>query len=145
MVILTNALAKAMADTAADATDFGTTDLTGDMVFYDATGGVPADADVAISTQVLLAQVELEDPAFGAAADATPGGEVTLLGVPLSDISVDADGTVAFVRIRNRNNLAIMQLTIGTGSEDVIVDNTTLVAGTTLTVKAVSTLKMPES
>lgn len=142
MPFISNTTALAMADAADDAYNAGSTDANADLSFYD--GTPPADADTALGSNTLLAKIELQNPAFGAAADVSPGARITLAGVPLSDSSIDASGTVSFARIHNRNNASRWQGTVGTSGTDVIINSTALSSGAVLTVTAM-TQTMPES
>lgn len=143
MVSLTNTAAKAGLNAIADLVDVGTTDSTGDLKFYD--GSVPTDADTALSGNTLLATVDLQDPAFDAAADAGPGAVVTVQGVPLSDVSIDNTGTCSFARMTDRDNNVIAQFTVGTAATDIIVDTVSFVAAATFSIVATSTITLPES
>lgn len=142
MPFITNTAAKAAMDAVADLVDAGTTDPNGALVVYD--GTPPADADTALSGNTLLATVELQDPAFNAAADAAPGAIVTLQGVPLSDTSIDATGTASFARLFDRDNAVIAQFTVGTSGTDIIVNSTAFQSAATFTVTAF-TITHPES
>lgn len=121
-------------------TGAGTSVLNG----YDATGGVPAGPEVAIGTQVLLFSIDLQNPAFGAAADAAPGGQATLLGVPLSDTSANATGTAAFWRILDRDALSIIQGTLATSGGDINLNTLSIVTAATVEITSL-TITMPEA
>ena len=67
---ISNAAAKAACDAIVDLIDGGAG--AGTCKIYTATQAT--DPDTAIGAQVLLATLTFSDPAFGAAADAAPGG-----------------------------------------------------------------------
>jgi hypothetical protein len=66
---ISNAAAIAACDAIVDRVDLGG---AGKLRIYD--GTQPADPDTAVSTQVLLAEITLANPAFNSATDANPGG-----------------------------------------------------------------------
>jgi hypothetical protein len=61
-------------------------------------GSKPADPDVAVGAQVLLAELTLSNPAFGGAVDASPGGRATASTIT-DDSSANATGTAAWFRV----------------------------------------------
>lgn len=83
---LPNASQQAAADAVVDRVDVGTVALQGKLRIY--SGAQPADADSA-PVGNLLCEVDLAQPAFGAAAI---NGTATLLGVPLSGVGTAAAG-----------------------------------------------------
>lgn len=142
MPSITNAAAIAACNAVVDLIDGGTTDPAGQLVIYD--GVPPANVEAALSGNNILAEVDMQNPAFGPAADGNPGGVATLLGVPLSDNSINATGTASFARIFDRDNVALMQLTVGTSGAEVIVNSTAFQVGATFTITA-GTVTMPEA
>lgn len=142
MPFISNVGALAACDAIVDGYDVGSTDANADLSVYN--GTPPADADTALSGNTLLAKVELANPSFGSAADVSPGGRATLLGVPLSDTAIDATGTVSFGRIFNRNNSCRWQGTVGTSATDIIVNSTALQINAAFTITSM-TQTMPES
>jgi hypothetical protein len=65
------------------------------------------------------------------------GGVLTFSSFPKSDTSADNSGTAAAARIRTYANTDIITgLTVGTSASDIIIDNTTIVAGQTITVNS---------
>lgn len=143
-ISLTNAAAIAACDAVVDLVDAGTTDANGDLVIYD--GTPPADADTALSGNTVLARVELQNPAWGAAADAAPGGQSTLQGTPLSDNSIDATGTASFFRMFDRDNGTVLQGTVTAtgGGGDIEVNSLAFQISATFTITS-GTITMPES
>jgi hypothetical protein len=74
---------------------FGATfDTSGVLRIYDGTGGVPANCDDAITTQVLLAELPLAADAFGTCS----GAGVITAGTITADSSANAAGTASFAR-----------------------------------------------
>jgi hypothetical protein len=122
-MILANATALAANDAIVDRYDVGSAVANGYIVFYD--GTPPADADTALSGNNVLATVQFQAPAYGASSDDTPGAIASLLGVTLSDLAIDADGTPTFARGFNRDNNVVAQYTVDeTGSPDILVNTT---------------------
>jgi hypothetical protein len=81
----------------------------------------------------VLATINLQNPAFGSSSS----GVITLQGVPLSDTSADAGGTAAEARIKDRDGANVITgLTVGTGSEDIVLDSTSISAGQQVTINS---------
>lgn len=140
MVSLANTSAIEACDAAVDAVDDGTTDPQGALVFYD--GTPPANVDTALSGNNVLAQLDMTNPAFGNAVDAAPGATATAAAIS-DDTSADATGTASFARILNRDNVPVLQLTVGTSGTEIIVNTTSFVAGAVVEVTSL-TITMPE-
>lgn len=143
VLYITNVGAIALCDTLVDAVDVGATNATGRILIYDATGGVPANADVAITGQVLLATLNFQQPAFGGAVDNTGSAIATRAGSIADETSAVA-GTAAFFRVTDRNNLAIWQGAVGSGSGELDLNSVVIGAGATVSITAM-TVTMPES
>jgi hypothetical protein len=126
---ITNAAASAAADAVVDLCDAGAGAAS--LRIYD--GSVPATADTAISTQVLLAQLAMSDPAFGAASN----GVATASAIS-DDASADATGTATFFRILDSNGTVIIQGTVGTATSDLVLNTTSIVAGATVSVTSLT-------
>lgn len=140
---LSNAAAIAACDAIVDLVDGGAG--AGHLKIYSAGSGVPAGVDVAISDQVLLADITLNDPAFGAAADANPGGRATLDVDPaISDSSANDTGTAAFFRYCDSTGTAVIQGTCGTSDADLILNTTSLVSGAAVSITS-ATFTVPEA
>ena len=105
----------------------------GKLRIYD--GTQPADEDTAITTQNLLAELTLSDPAFGAAADGNPGGEATANSIT-DDTSANASGTATWFRGVDSNNNGVIDGSCGTSNADLILDSTTITAGQTVKVNS---------
>jgi hypothetical protein len=88
----------------------------------------------ASSPQVVLARIPLANPAAPGAA----GGVLTFT-MPQSDTAADATGTAAEARIVDSSSPELViasGLTVGTSGTDIVVDNTSLVAGQQVTINS---------
>lgn len=137
---ISNAAAKAMADTFDDQVNIGSTAAVIDI----RTGTQPADPDTA-ATGTLLATLTFSDPAFGAAADANPGGRLTASAIT-SDSSADATGTAGYFRIRATGTGAddVADGEVGTSGSDLNMNTTAITSGSTVSISSF-TVTMPES
>lgn len=92
---------------------------------YDATGGVPASANAAIGSNVLLAELTCATPfAAGAASAALTLGTIT------QDSSANATGTAAHFRIyKSDGTTVIVQGTVSATSGDLVLNTTSIVSG----------------
>lgn len=79
---------------------------------YSAGSGVPANVEVALTDQVLLAELAMSNPAFGGAVDDDPGALATANAIS-DDTAADASGDPAFVRMFDKNDVAQLQYTAG--------------------------------
>ena len=74
---------------------------------------------------------------FAATSGTVSSGVLTFSGFPKSDTNAALSGTAAAARIRTFANTDIITgLTVGTSASDIIIDNTTIVAGQTVTVNS---------
>lgn len=74
---------------------------------------------------LVLATITLDDP-----SGTVTGDTLTLSGLPNLDSSADATGTAAAARIRDSDdNDVVTGLTVGTSGTNIIIDNTSIVAG----------------
>jgi hypothetical protein len=80
---------------------------------YASTGTPPLTLDDAVNG-TLLGTLTMSDPAFGAAADTTPGGSLTAAAIA-NDTSADATGTPDYARILDSDLNPIMQVSCGVG------------------------------
>lgn len=101
------------------------------------------DPDTAIGAQTLLGTLTFATPAFGAAADAAPGGRATA-GTISSDTSADATGTAAWFRCATSGGTAHIDGSVGTSSADLVLNTVSIVSGATIAVSS-HTVTMPES
>lgn len=108
---------NAMGDAVDDQVNAGTTDAQGDFVLLESSG--PTD----------LVEINLQDPAFGAAA----AGVLTLQGTPLQN-DATASGTADAFEIRDRDNAVVIDGSVtGTGGGgDVEIDNPSINSGQTV-------------
>lgn len=106
-------------------------------------GSVPTDADTALGAQTLLAELTFSDPAFGSAADDTPGGLLTADTIT-ADSSADATGTASFFRLRDSDDNVVCQGSVGTSGEDLNFNTVSFVSGSEIDVTAF-TILLPES
>lgn len=126
---------SAACDAVVDLVDAGSG--AGKLRIYDGTR--PAGPGTAVSTQTLLAEVTLSDPAFGAASS----GVAALSGTPLS-VTGAAAGTASWFRVVDSNNVAYVDGSVGTSSADLILTTTTISVGLTVQITSGS-ITMPAS
>lgn len=109
-------------------------------------GTEPTDADTALGAQVLLAEITLADPAFGAASDDSPGAIAAANGLPVTDTAANATGTASFFRVVDSNGNVIMQgdVTATGGGGDMEINSVSIVAGAAVRITAFNAT-MPES
>ncbi len=136
---LSNAAAKAACDAIVDLLDGGAG--AGTLKIY--TGSAPANVDDA-ATGTLLGTLTLSDPAFGAAADANPGGRATASTIT-GDTSADNTGTAGYFRALDSNGVAVIQGTITAtgGGGDLELNSTSISAGVAINVTS-WTFTVPE-
>lgn len=135
---ISNAAAKAACDAIVDLLDVG--GGTALLRIYD--GTQPADPDTAVSTQTLLAELSLASPAFGAAADANPGGRATA-GTITNDSSANATGTATWFRAISKGGLAVIDGTVGTSGCDLNLNSAAITTGAAVAVTS-WTVTVPE-
>lgn len=137
---ITNATAIAACDAVVDRVDGG----TGAGYVEILSGAQPASADAA-KTGTVLASITLNDPAFGGAADAAPGGRATADVTPsIQDTSANASGTAGYFRVFTSAGTALWDGECGTSGSDMNLDNTSINVGQTVTITS-WTVTMPES
>lgn len=91
------------------------------------------------SADVEVATINLQNPAFGAAAT----GVITLQGVPLSDATATG-GTVAQASIYDRDSTKQLEMTVGTSGTEIIISSTAVGAGDTVELTSL-TITVPAS
>lgn len=92
--------------------------------FYDNTGGVPANANAAIGSCVLLAELTCGSPLASAAS----AGVLTLNSVT-QDSSANATGTAAFWRLyKSDGTTVVMQGSVGTSGADLNLSTLSIVS-----------------
>lgn len=87
------------------------------------TGAGTATFVIETSGDAEVATINLQNPAFGAAA----AGVITLAGVPLSDLSATG-GTAAQASIFDRDTTKQFELTLGTSGTEIIISSTAIAA-----------------
>lgn len=135
---ISNAAAIAACDAIVDLVDAGAG--AGKLRIY--SGTQATDPDTAIGAQTLLAELTFSDPAFGACADANPGGRATASSIT-ADSSADATGTATWFRVVDSNNVARFDGSVGTSSADLILNTTSIVSGANVAVSSY-TFTVPE-
>lgn len=136
---LSNAAAIDACDAIVDLIDAGSG--AGLLRIY--SGTQPANPDVAIGAQVLLAELTLSDPAFGNAADGTPGGVATASSIT-DDSSANATGTAAWFRVVDSDDNAIIDGEVGTSGADLNLVSTSITATQSVSITS-WTFTMPET
>jgi hypothetical protein len=92
------------------------------------TGPRPATGGAATT---LLAELTMSDPAFAAAS----GGAMSAAAIT-TDASADATGTAAWFRIVDSNNVVVLDGDVGTGGTDLVLNTTSIVAGSPVAVSS---------
>ena len=136
---ISNAAAIAACDGVVDLLDGGAGAAL--VRIYD--GAQPANPDVAIGGQTLLAELTCTDPAFGAAADAGPGGRATANAVT-DDASANATGTASWFRAVTSAGTAVIDGSVSTSGADLNLNSVAISAGATVSITS-WTVTMPET
>lgn len=101
-------------------------------------GTIPTDANTAIGSQTLLAELTFSDPCAAAAAS----GVLTFSAIT-SDSSANATGTATWARILDSDANVIMDVSVGSSGSVVLTFNTTsIVSGGPVAITAF-TLTVP--
>ncbi len=87
------------------------------------TGAGTATLVFETSGDVEVATIDLQNPAFGAAA----AGVITLQGVPLSDTSATG-GTTVQASLEDRDGTKQLEMTVGTSGTEIIISSTVIAA-----------------
>lgn len=140
---ISNAAAIVGVDNILDLIDAGSG--AGKIRIYGGGSGQPANPDVAVSDQTLLAELTLSDPAFAGATDGAPGGVATANSIT-DDSSADGTGTADWFRVLDSDNNAIIDGSAGEAADspDLTLDNKDINAGQTVSITS-WTVTMPES
>lgn len=126
---ITTAARNAAADAVVDLVDVGG---AGSLRIYD--GTAPADANAALSSNTLLANLAMSATAFGSAA----AGVATAAAIT-QDSSADATGTATFFRILAGNGTTVvMQGSVGTASADLILNSVAISSGAAVSVSSLT-------
>ena len=115
--------ANAAADAVVDQADGGSVRI------YD--GTQPTNADTAVGAQVLLAELPLGTPAFGAAS----AGVATANAIT-DDSSANATGTASWFRVVTSGAAALWDGSVGTSGADLNLDSVSIVAGGTVSISS---------
>lgn len=140
---LTNATVTSMlgggsAQTLAERIDSGTA-----AVINIYSGTPPANADAALAGNTLLAQLICDSTAFSGYSDTGTAARATFATIA-SDNSADATGTATFFRILTQNaGTVIAQGTVGTSDADLILNTTSITAGSTVSITS-AYIDLPE-
>jgi hypothetical protein len=103
-------------------------------------GTQPSDADDAITTQTLLAELRFGAPAFGSAS----AGVATANAIT-ADSSANATGTAAWFRaLKSDGTSTVFDGSVGVTGCELNIDNTSIATGQQVTVTSM-TVTMPES
>lgn len=106
-------------------------------------GTIPADADTALGSQVLLAQLTCSATAFTSVTDAAPGAVATFAAIT-ADSSANATGTATFFRILTQDaGTVVAQGTVGTATSDLVLNTVSITSGSTVSITA-ATVTLPE-
>lgn len=109
---------------------------SGKLRIYD--GSQPANANTAISGQVLLAELTFNSTAFGSASSG-----VATANAITSDSSADATGTASWFRcVKSDGTTVLMDGTAGTSGCNLNLNSTSISSGATIGVSA-GTLTLP--
>lgn len=130
---VTDSLRDAMLTAVAAAINAGTG--PGVIRIYD--GSQPADADDAITTQVLLAELTFSDPCQASIS----GGLLTFDDIA-RDEDADATGTATWARIFDSDDNAVFDCNVGTAAATIILNTTSIVLGGPVEITSF-TLAMP--
>lgn len=135
----TNAVVLAGLNAMVDLIDGGTTPV---LNIYD--GTPPADADTALSSNDLLAQLNMDGTAaFGDAADDTPGAIATAAAIADETSALDT-GTATFWRMLTQDGGTVrFQGTCGTSDADMIMNTTSITTGSVVSCSS-ATISLPE-
>ena len=105
---------------------------SGKVRIYD--GTQPATAATAVSTQTLLAELTLANPAFGAAV----AGVATANAIT-ADSTADASGTATWFRlVKSDGTTVLWDGTVGTGTHDLVINTTAIEAGANVAISALT-------
>lgn len=117
---LPTATRNAVADAAVDLIDAGTGTTEGKLRFYTA------------GFATLLAELDLSQPAFGAAASGTA------TAATITAPAADNTGVAAVFRIVDRDDATVMEGTVGTSGADINFNSVNWTAGDTISVTSLT-------
>jgi hypothetical protein len=129
-VALNPTLSNAGANAAADAVCALAN--TGYLRIYD--GTQPANADVAVGAQVLLAELRFGATAFGAAANG-----VATANAITADASANATGTATWFRVLKSDGVTVLwDGSVGTATANLILNSVAITVGAAVSVSALT-------
>jgi hypothetical protein len=96
-------------------------------------GAQPASPDTAVGAQVKLAELMCNAAAFAAAASAG-----VLTANAISSANALASGTASWFRLVKSDGTAVMDGTVGTSGADLIIDNTSINSGQSVSVTSLT-------
>lgn len=145
MVSMTNTKAIALLDSIVDDFDFDfgpSTNPEGRIWIYQNGTIPPNDVDSGLSTASLLAVIVGSNPMWDAAqTDGTVGAKVNLAAT--TDESSATAGTAHFARFVDRNENALLQVTVGAGSGELSL-NTISIGSTAVVSINTCVLRLPD-
>lgn len=108
---------------------------TGYIRIYDSTGtGQPANANTAVTTQVLLAELRFGSTAFGASSSGTATANAIT-----SDTSANATGTATWFRVLKSDGTTVLwDGSVGTSGADLDLNTTSIVSGATVAITSMT-------
>ena len=104
---------------------------SGLLRIYD--GTQPANPDTAVTSQVKLAELTCDATAFAGAAS---GGLLTANAI--SNANAVASGTASWFRLCKSDGTAVADGTVGASGTDLIIDNTSINSGQTVSVTSLT-------
>ena len=108
-----------------------TTRITSVLTAIDAGAGAGTLEIGTAAMASVLATITLADPA------GSVSGDVLTFTMPKSDTSADNTGTAAAARIKDSDgNIIVSGLTVGTGSENIVLDSTSITTGQNVTINS---------
>jgi hypothetical protein len=128
----TNSPRKKSTDAIADTVDVGSTNSTGRLLIYE--GTQPDTPQDAATGSTLLATINFASPAF---TSADSNAAVALSGGAISG-TASASGTAQWFRVIDRDNVALIDGSVGESGEDMNFDETAFVSGGTVTISSLT-------
>lgn len=102
-------------------------------------GTQPADADVAVSTQTLLAELTMNATAFSGPSGTASTDQTLTAGAITSDTAADATGTASWFRLlKSDGTTVILDGSVGTSGCDLNLNSTSISSGTTVAVSSMT-------
>lgn len=125
---------SAMADALVDLIDIGSANTEGKVRVYD---GTRPSATSSITTELLLAEFDMAQPAYGTASN----GVATLLSTPLQTTG-STNGDASWVRVVDRDEATIFDGSVGLSDADFIINTISISTGVAIEITA-GTFTMP--